>query len=85
MELHNPTESMEHMTTSYYDRLIAIDIPAWQYRTGDWFTIQLFNLMAKADPNRFNTLAQAFPTEAEAFKFWKSGAWEQGEREKETA
>ena len=70
--------------SSYLTHLKAIDIPAWQYRTGDWFTCQLFTLMAKADENNFNNLAQVFPTEAEAFKWWKSGAWEKAERAKES-
>ena len=67
---------------AYYEHLVAIDIPAWQYRRGDWFTIQLFQLMQKADVGNFNRLAAVFPVEARAFRYWQTGAWEQAEHEK---
>ena len=76
---------MKDISTSYLTHLKAIDIPAWQYRTGDWFTCQLFTLMAKADDNNFLLLSDVFPMEAEAFKWWKSGTWEREERAKESA
>ena len=70
---------------AYYRHLIAIDIPAWQYRQGDWFTIHLFRIMQKADGQNFMRLSAVFPTEARAFKHWQSGAWEQAEHEKRQA
>ena len=68
---------------AYLTHLKAIDIPAWQYRRGDWFTLKLFSLMTKADETNFWRLAEVFPMEAQAFKWWQSGAWERAERAKE--
>ena len=51
-----------------------VDIPAWQNRSGDWFSIHLFTLMAQADRENFGRLALVFPEQAEAFQWWKDGA-----------
>jgi len=63
-----------------YDAMVQhhkdIDIPAWQFGSGDWFTIELFRLMTKADGQNFMRLKAVFPAEAEAFEWWQSGAWE---------
>ncbi len=61
------------MISHYQRHLREIDIPAWEYGAGDWFTIQLFGLMAKADDGNFARLEQTFPEEAEAFTWWNSG------------
>ena len=58
-----------------------IDIPAWQFGNGDWFTVRLFALMAHADMQNFNRLAAVFPNQAAAFKWWQSGAWEESRRD----
>ena len=58
---------------AYLDHLLRVDIPAWQQGWGDWFTIQLFSLMAKADGGNFARLKDAFPVEAEAFEMWQKG------------
>ena len=50
-----------------------IDIPAWEYRSGDWFTVRLFDLMAHADTHNFTRLALAFPEAGAAFIWWKQG------------
>lgn len=61
---------------AYQQHLRDIDIPAWEYRSSngaDWFTIQLFSLMAKADPQNFKKLALVFPQEATAWQWWFYG------------
>ncbi len=50
-----------------------IDIPAWTHRTGDWFTVRLFELMAHADTQNRERLALVFPEQAEAFEWWRNG------------
>ena len=75
------TYDQEQANLAYLTHLKAIDIPAWQFHTGDWFTCQLFSLMAKADSGNFYRLASVFPVEAEAFKWWQSGAWEASRRD----
>lgn len=60
------------------------DIPAWQFGSGDWFTVELFKLMTKADSSNFARLAMVFPAEAEAFEWWQSGAWEDSRRKGES-
>ena len=76
--------TLEELATDLarYEHIIKYDIPAWQYRRGDWFTIQLFQLMQKADVGNFNRLAAVFPIEARAFRYWQTGAWEQAEHDK---
>lgn len=44
----------------------------WQRCGGDNFTCQLYALMCKADAERFERLAQAFPNEGVAFMLWMS-------------
>ena len=74
--------------TEGYDAIVQhhkdIDIPAWQFGTGDWFTIELFRLMTKADGQNFVRLKTVFPAEAEAFEWWQSGAWEDSRRKDTT-
>ncbi len=53
-----------------------IDIPAWQFGSGDWFTVGLLRLMSKSDGGNYARLKMVFPAEAEAFEWWQSGAWE---------
>ena len=65
------------MNEAYVQHMIAIDIPAWQFGTGDWFVIHLFRLFQKADSNNTYKLASVFPEEYEAFMHWQSGAWEE--------
>lgn len=72
---------MSEELTPRQKHLRDIDIPAWQFRSGDWFTIRLFDLMAHADTNNFMLLKLVFPEEAEAFKWWQSGAWEESRKE----
>ncbi len=65
------------MDEARIEHIKAIDIPAWQFNTGDWFTIHLFHLWNKADEDNTAKLSVAFPEEYEAFKWWQSGAWEE--------
>jgi hypothetical protein len=59
--------------SGYQDHLRRIDIPAWEYGSGDWFVWQLFSLMSKADTQNFYRLERAFPEEAAAWVWWNSG------------
>ena len=63
-----------------YRHLCEVDIPAWQYGYGDWFTIYLFSLMALADVQNYNRLAAVFPLEARAFRWWQTGNWDETPR-----
>ena len=59
--------------TPYQQHLRDIDIPAWERGSGDWFTIKLFNLFAKADENNKFRLALGFPEEYAAYTWWYNG------------
>ena len=65
-----PTDVHIEVVTGYQDHLRQVDIPAWESGRGDWFTIQLFNLMAKADGQNFSKLETVFPEEASAWLWW---------------
>jgi len=52
-----------------------IDISAWQFRTGDWFTVRLLNLMAHSDEGNYALLAEAFPEVGAAFDWYMNGGW----------
>ena len=54
-----------------------IDIGAWQFRTGDWFTVRLFQLMAHADEQNYALLAGAFPEAGAAFDWYMAGNWDE--------
>ncbi len=54
-----------------------IDIGAWQFRTGDWFTVRLFELMAHADEQNYALLAGAFPEAGAAFDWYMAGNWDE--------
>ena len=68
------------MNPDYIQHLKDIDIPAWQFNSGDWFTIHLFRLFTKADSANTFKLASVFPEEYEAFMYWQSGEWEESRR-----
>ena len=61
------------VVTRYQDHLRRVDVPAWEEGRGDWFTLQLFSLMSKADCQNFARLTDAFPEEARAWLWWNSG------------
>ena len=50
--------------------VLNIDIPAWQSGRGDWFTVMLLALIAKADPQNQARLGDGFPLEVEAYERW---------------
>jgi len=50
-----------------------IDIPAWQNGSGDWFTVKLLALIAKADLRNRERIRTGFPCEVEAFERWERG------------
>ena len=54
-----------------------IDIGAWQFRTGDWFTVRLYELMAHADEHNYALLAGAFPEAGAAFDWYMAGNWDE--------
>ena len=51
--------------------VLDIDIPAWQNGRGDWFTVKLLALIAKADTMNRERIRDAFPSEVEAFERWE--------------
>lgn len=53
-------------------RILAIDIPHWQNGTGDWFTVKLLALIAKADGQNRERIRLGFPQEVEAYERWYS-------------
>lgn len=53
-------------------RRAAFDLKAWQYGTGDWFTVQLFALISKADSSNREAIRLGFPTEVEVFEEWQN-------------
>jgi hypothetical protein len=71
------------LNEEYIQHLKDIDIPAWQFGKGDWFTIHLFRLFAKADETNTFKLASVFPEEYAAFAWWQSGAWEESRKDHE--
>lgn len=51
----------------------------WYWRKGGTsFTCQLFDLMAKADPQNLQKLSESFPVEAQAYLFWRASGSEKG-------
>jgi hypothetical protein len=67
---------MPREISDYQKHLRRVDIPAWEYRRGDWYTIQLFDLMAKADENNKHLLGEVYPEEMAAFMWWYNGKQE---------
>lgn len=63
----------DELVTAYQHHLRQIDIPAWEYARGDWYTIQLFNLMAKGDETNKAKLGAVYPEEMKAFLWWFNG------------
>lgn len=59
--------------TQYLEHLHSIDIPAWQRGGGDWFTIRLFDLIAKADTSNRERIRKGFPIEVMAYEEWHAG------------
>ena len=55
---------------SHIEHVLYIDIPHWQNGTGDWFTIKLLALIAKADPQNRERIRLGFPQEVEAYERW---------------
>ena len=53
-------------------RHAAFDLKAWQFGTGDWFTVQLYALIAKADRGNREALREGFPVEVEIFEEWQN-------------
>jgi hypothetical protein len=52
--------------------VLEVDIPAWQNGNGDWFTIGLLALIAKADVVNRERIRDGFPLEVEAYDRWYS-------------
>ena len=53
--------------------VMDIDIPAWQNGNGDWFTIKLLSLIAKADLSNRERIRAGFPLEVTAYERWLNG------------
>jgi len=58
---------------AYLEHLHRIDIPMWQQGGGDWFTIRLLQLIAKADTQNRENIRKGFPTEVQAYEEWFTG------------
>ena len=58
------------MITEELERAI-FDLKLWQTSGQDFFTIQLYSLMGKADKYNFEKLKSAFPVEGQAFEMWR--------------
>ena len=67
---------MPNEISDYQKHLRSVDIPAWEYGRGDWYTIQLFNLIAKADEGNKFLLGEVYPEEMAAFMWWFNGKQE---------
>ena len=65
---------MSETTTDFHElriqQILSIDIPAWQSGNGDWFTVRLLGLIAKADMNNRENIRNGFPAEVEAYERW---------------
>lgn len=55
------------------EHVLTIDIPFWQRGEGDWFTIGVLRLIAKADMRNRERIRAGFPAEVEAFEKWHKG------------
>ena len=64
---------MNKEISAYQKHLRKIDIPAWEHGQGDWFTIQLFELFAKADGMNRIKLSLGFSEEYAAWLWWFNG------------
>ena len=58
---------------SRIEHIMNIDIPAWQSGRGDWFTVRLLSLIAKADVMNQSRIQDGFPDEVEAYQRWFQG------------
>ncbi len=70
--MHDRTECGMHQEARI-KHVLDVDIPAWQTGSGDWFTIKLIALIAKADPTNRERIRDGFPFEVEAFERWNRG------------
>jgi hypothetical protein len=61
---------MNQDNENYIQHLINIDIPAWQNGSGDWFTVKLLALIAKADLSNRARIRLVYPMEVEAYERW---------------
>ncbi len=55
---------------AHVQHVLTIDIPHWQMGSGDWFTIKLLTLIAKADGQNRERIRLGFPQEVEAYERW---------------
>jgi hypothetical protein len=55
---------------------------AFTTRSANWFTAELFRLIAKADEVNRIRLGMGFPEEVRVFEAWKRGAWKLPEWER---
>lgn len=58
---------------AHLEHIMAVDIPAWQDGTGDWFTIRLLNLITTADGGNKERIRQGFPEVMGAYERWYHG------------
>ena len=63
----------EGPSDAFVRHVMAIDIPAWQHGSGDWFTVKLLALIAKADLQNRERIRRGFPQEVEAYERWERG------------
>lgn len=52
------------------EHIKKIDIPAWQHGSGDWFTVKLLALIAKADGQNKERIRLGFPEAVQAYEEW---------------
>jgi|TARA_Y100000310_G_scaffold317740_1_gene370964 hypothetical protein len=50
---------------------MIFDLEAGLFKGGDWFTAQLFRLIAKADSDNVKKLEEGFPVEVQLFHEFK--------------
>lgn len=66
----NRSMKVEAFDLGRVQHILDIDIPAWQRGGGDWFTVQLIGLIAKADHMNRERIRDCFPSEVEAYERW---------------
>jgi hypothetical protein len=55
----------------------AFDLYLWRRGGSDHFTVQLYQLMQKADQDNLHKLGMVFPTEHAIFQAWKKAPSEE--------